>query len=408
MKLRAALLVAACGALFALAACGDHGSGPVAQQSGPARLRILIGSSGSAETKAVTDAAAAWAAATGNTATVIPAQDLQQQLGQAFAGGSPPDVFYVDAARFADYASIGALEPYAEHLPQAADFYDSLRAAFTRDGRFYCAPKDFATLALEINDGLWRQAGLTAADVPRDWDGLRAAAVRLRAAGLAPLVLGDTFDRIGAFMVQSGGWLVSPDGRQAIADSPQNLRALRYVQDLLRSGLAAYPKQVDAGWAGEAFGRGTAVMTVEGNWIKGALAKDYPGVAYSVHELPAGPAGPGTLLSTTCWGVAARSPFQAQAVSFVEAMTAADQQLAFADAYGVMPSLRSARDRYLRRFPADAAFLAGADHARGPVNAPRLSRVLADFDSRLQDLAAADPAVILARLQRNLTAVLPG
>ncbi|WP_308167660.1 extracellular solute-binding protein [Catellatospora tritici] len=380
----------------------------MAQQTGPARLRVLIASSGSAETKAVTDAAAAWATATGNTAEVIPAQDLQQQLGQAFAGGSPPDVFYVDAARFADYAGLGALEPYAEHLPRAADFYDSLRSAFTRDGRFYCAPKDFATLALEINEGLWRQAGLTEADVPRDWDGLRATAVRLRAAGFTPLVLGDAFDRIGAFMVQSGGWLVSPDGRRAIADSPQNLRALRYVQDLLRSGLADYPKQVDAGWAGEAFGRGVAAMTVEGNWIKGALAKDYPGVEYTVHELPVGPAGPGTLLSTTCWGIAARSRFKAQAVSFVEAMTAADQQLAFADAYGVMPSLRSARDRYLRRFPADAAFLAGADHARGPVNAPRVSRVLADFDSRLQDLAAASPAAMLARLQRNLTAVLPG
>ena len=30
--------------------------------------------------------------------TVTPAQDIAQQLGQAFAGGTPPDVFYVDAA----------------------------------------------------------------------------------------------------------------------------------------------------------------------------------------------------------------------------------------------------------------------------------------------------------------------
>ena len=44
---------------------------------------------------------------------MTPAQDIAQQLGQAFAGSNPPDVFYVDAARFADYASVGALYPYA-------------------------------------------------------------------------------------------------------------------------------------------------------------------------------------------------------------------------------------------------------------------------------------------------------
>src|SRR5215472_2898121 len=114
----AAIAVAAAGALAVTSACGSgfDGDATPQQSSGPAALQVLIGSSGDAETKAVTDAAAAWATATGNTATVTPAQDLSQQLGQAFAGDSPPDVFYVDASRFADYASVGALEPYGDKL----------------------------------------------------------------------------------------------------------------------------------------------------------------------------------------------------------------------------------------------------------------------------------------------------
>src|SRR5690606_33357975 len=95
---------ALCAGLLTLAACGsgfDDASGqPAAQQSGPAKLEILIGSSGDAETTAVKQAAEAWAAKTGASATVTPAQDLAQQLGQAFAGDNPPDVFYVDASRF--------------------------------------------------------------------------------------------------------------------------------------------------------------------------------------------------------------------------------------------------------------------------------------------------------------------
>ncbi|GAB4054361.1 sugar ABC transporter substrate-binding protein [Catellatospora paridis] len=395
--------VAAC--LLALAACGDA-SGPVPQRTGPADLQVLIGSSGAAETKAVTEAAAAWAATSGNAVTVIPAQDLDQQLGQAFAGSSPPDVFYVDAARFADFASVGALEPYADGLPSAGDFYPTLRQAFTYQGRFYCAPKDFATLALQVNEDLWAQAGLTAADVPRDWAQLTAVAERIAAKGITPLVLGDTVERIGAFLVQAGGWLISPDGSRVTADTPENLTALQYVQQLLRTRLARYPSALDTGWAGEAFGRGLAAMTVEGNWIRGALAGDYPGVRYTVHELPTGPAGEGTLSFTTCWGISARTPYRAQAVAFVEAMTAVDQQLAFASAYGVMPSVTTARERYLQAFPADRAFLDGADHAQGPVNAPKMGNVLSDFDTQLQRLAVADPQAILRRLQRNMTVAL--
>src|SRR5690242_7650028 len=109
---RAAVAGVAAAALFGSAACGggfDDDKSSTQQQSGKASLQILIGSSGAAETKAVQDAAAKWASSSGNTATVTPAQDLTQQLGQALAGGTPPDVFYVDAGRFADYASVGAL-----------------------------------------------------------------------------------------------------------------------------------------------------------------------------------------------------------------------------------------------------------------------------------------------------------
>ncbi len=36
-------------------------------------------------------------------------------------------------------------------------------------------------------------------------------------------------------------------------------------------------------------------MTIEGNWIKGAVKNDYPDLKYKTVELPAGPKGKGTL-----------------------------------------------------------------------------------------------------------------
>jgi len=396
-----ALAAAACGSGF-----NDNNGN---QQGGQAALQILIGSSGDAETDAVKQAAAAWASSSGNTATVVPAQDIGQQLGQAFAGGTPPDVFYVDAARFADYASIGALEPYADKISGGVeDFYPALRTAFTYQGKLYCVPKDFSTLTLQINTELWAKAKLTDADVPTTWDQLTSVAEKLKAAGVTPFTIGDTRDRIGAFMVAAGGWIVSKDGTQATADTPQNLQALQFVQGLLKRGLAVYPKQVDAGWGGEAFGKQKVAMAMEGNWIKGALQHDFPKVKYTVVPMPAGPAGKGTLSFTQCWGIAAKSRYKDQAIKFVEAMTAATQQIAFAKAFGVMPSRASAKAEYLKQFPNDKAFIDSADFAQGPVNAPKMDSVLADFDSQLQGLANGNPKTILTRLQQNSAAALKG
>jgi multiple sugar transport system substrate-binding protein len=148
-------------------------------------------------------------------------------------------------------------------------------------------------------------------------------------------------------MVGAGGWIVNKEGTQATADSPENLQALQYVQGLLKQGLAVYPKQVDTGWGGEAFGKQKVAIAMEGNWIKGALQHDFPDVKYTVVPMPAGPKGPGTLSFTQCWGIAAKSAHKDQAIKFVEAMTSMDQQIAFAKAFGVMPSRASAKATYL-------------------------------------------------------------
>ncbi|WP_431924449.1 sugar ABC transporter substrate-binding protein [Nonomuraea jabiensis] len=407
---RAAAISGLASATLVLSACGsgfdDKPSQAPQQSGGQVSLQILIGSSGEAETAAVKQAAQTWASSAGAAATVTPAQDLAQQLGQAFAGDNPPDVFYVDASRFADYASVGALEPYGDKISQPDDFYPSLRTAFTRDGKLYCAPKDFSTLALVVNKDLWSKAGLTDADVPTTWEQLTSVGEKLKAKGVTPLAIGPTRDRVGAFMVQAGGWLTSPDGKQATADSPQNLAALEYVRSLVSAKLARYPDQLDAGWGGEAFGKGKVAMTIEGNWIKGALKADFPDVKYSVHELPAGPKGKGTLSFTNCWGISAKSKHKEQAIAFVEAMTKADQQMTFAKAFGVMPSRQSAKAAYTAEFPDDGPFVNGADYAQGPVNAPKMDSVLADFDTGLQQLATTAPKTLLQRTQKNIQAAL--
>ena len=118
---RAATISGVLAILLAAAGCGggssfDDKAGDAKQKTGKAALEVLIASSGDAETAFVTDTAEAWAKESGNTVEVVVAQDLPQQLSQGFAGGNPPDVFYVDAARFADLAKAGSLDAYADKM----------------------------------------------------------------------------------------------------------------------------------------------------------------------------------------------------------------------------------------------------------------------------------------------------
>ncbi|MCP2167403.1 sugar ABC transporter substrate-binding protein [Goodfellowiella coeruleoviolacea] len=398
----------AAGLLLATTACGgkgfDDASAPAQQQAGPAKLTVLIASSSAAEQHAVEQAATAWATRTGSTVEVVAANDMAQQLSQGFAAGSPPDVFMADASKFAGYAQ--NMLPYGDSLPYKDDIYPSLRQTFTLDDKLYCAPKDFSTLALVINNELWTRAGLTDQDVPTTWEQLRAVAQKLTTGEQTGLVFASEHNRVNAFLVQAGGWVLDDKQTTATADTPQNLQALQYVRDLLASGAAKFPKQIGAGDSIEALGKGKAAMVVEGNWIVGAMRNDYPDVKYRAVPLPAGPAGAGTLSFTQCWGIAAQSHYQEQAKDLVNAFMDPQQQLTFAETFGVMPARQSVREQYQQRFPDQAAFLQGAEHAHGPVTPTAMDAVMADFDAQLQQLPDADPKRILEQLQRNASAAL--
>ncbi|WP_065570127.1 extracellular solute-binding protein [Microbacterium oleivorans] len=402
-------------ATLALAGCGGSGfdDGPAASGSADGgggltssddALTIMIGSSGDAETAAVKEAVAAWSKDSGVDAEVIAATDLTQQLSQGFAGGNPPDLFYLATELLAGYADNGSVIAYGDQLENKGDFYPSLVQNFTYDDKFFCAPKDFSTLQLIINKNLWDKAGLTEADIPTDWDSLAAAAKKLTSGNTTGLVFSGEYQRVGVFMAEAGGRLVSEDGATAVADSQENADALAYVKEHLADGTFAYAADVGAGWGGEAFGKQLGAMTIEGNWITGALG-DYPDVDPLVVELPAGPAGKGTLQFTNCWGMAADSPNQEAALSLVEYLTTAEQQLAFSKAFGPMPSVQSAAEQWTTDNPDLEAFLSGADYAQGVPTNDGVSDVFTDFNAQLATLKDGDPAAILKSVQSNLEAI---
>ncbi|QNE36598.1 sugar ABC transporter substrate-binding protein [Leifsonia shinshuensis] len=397
----AALALTACGSGFGGSGSSDTGK----LTSSSKALTVMIGSSGDAETAAVKSAVSDWSKSSGTKASVVAASDLNQQLSQGFAAKKPADVFYLSTDALAGYASNGSLLAYGDQLSNKSDFYPSLVKSFTYNGKFYCAPKDFSTLQLVINKDMWSAAGLTASDIPKTWDQLQAVSKKLTGGGHVGLGISGEYARIGSFMVQAGGNLMNDDSTKATANSDANVKALDFVKQMLNAGDLKYAKDLGAGWGGEAFGKGLAAMTIEGNWITGAMKSDYPNIKYQVAELPAGPAGQGTLQFTNCWGIAADSPNQAAALKLVEKLTSKGDQLAFSQAFGPMPSIKSAASEWKSANPDLVPFLNAADYAKGVPTAKGAADVVTDLNSKLETLATSDPKTILDATQKNLEAL---
>jgi multiple sugar transport system substrate-binding protein len=374
-------------------------------KSNATTLTALIGSSGPAETYAVTNAAKAFTKQTGIQVNVVVASDLGQQLAQGFASGNPPDIFYLGNDQVATYAKAGSLAPL-DNLKNVKSFYPSLRAAYTYAGHLYAAPKDFSTLALVINTDSWQRAKLTAKDYPKTWAQLASVAKKLTRSGQVGLCTGAEFHRLGVFMIQSGGWLVSKDGKTATVNSKANVAAFGFVKQMMNAGSFKLTSQLGVGWGGEGFGKQLCAMTIEGNWIAGAMTHDYPTVHYRAVELPSGPAGKGTLQYDGGWGMAAASKNKTEAMSLISYLTLPKVQMGNAKAFGVMPSVKANAKEWSKLYPQFAAFLAGANYSKSIPPVPDIATVLGDFNQQLQGLPQSDPKPTLDRVNGELQSIL--
>lgn len=248
-------IIAALASVAMLTGCGGGSGFDGATNDGNGNLTsdkskeitVLIGSSGDAETSAVKKAVSAWSTKSGQKAKVQVANDLSQQLSQGFAGGDPADVFYLAPEQLAGYAANGSLLAYGDQLGNKDDFYDNLLQTFTYDGKLYAAPKDVSTLQLVINTDMWKEAGLTENDYPKTWSELATIAKKLTTSDHEGLAFSGEYARIGVFMKQAGGGLVSNDGSKAIANTDQSIKGLQEVQDLLKSGNVAYASDLGTG-----------------------------------------------------------------------------------------------------------------------------------------------------------------
>src|SRR5690349_22671881 len=94
---------------------------------------------------------------------------FQDKLKAQMAGGTAPDVFYVDDQLMNAFAPSGQLLALDDYMAKAGvsrnDFIPALLTIFTKDGKTYGLPKDWGTLGLIYLPEVLKAAGV---DEPTD------------------------------------------------------------------------------------------------------------------------------------------------------------------------------------------------------------------------------------------------
>lgn len=217
---------------------------------------------------------------------VIPWGTYYDKLTLALAYGGAPDVFVMHAGRLPEFQSFNKLQPlgdlYAASAPRLSEKSFApvpWRATFYQ-GKQYALPLDVHPIGLYYNTKLFREAGIVdsngRAKPPKTFDEFLDAARRM-----TKDTNGDgrtdqwgfvyTWQRTNWLTIsgQFGADIFSPDGKRSALDSPQNLRALHLMHDLIyKYKVAPKPEGVDA-WL--AFRQGKVAMALEGIYMLTSL-----------------------------------------------------------------------------------------------------------------------------------------
>jgi len=313
---------------------------------------------------------------TGIEAEFVPSPDFPTTMQTAFASGDYPNVFYIDSSKLPDWVEAGVVAVGEGELENPEGFYPSLLNTFTYDGVLYCAPKDYSTLALQYNKDLFDAAGVEYPTAEWTWDDLMAAAEKLtdKDANVVGLVTPPDLNRWLPFLYQEGGAIFDEEGNY-VMDSEAAKTALEYYISFSTGGFGGTADSVDAGWGGEAFGKGNTAMAMEGNWVINFLLQNYPDLNWGVAELPMGSVGKATMAFTVCFAVGADNNNPEASWQLVNYLTGEAGQMKTAEvSFGPMPSRGSAAQTYLERWEEPAkgtkfdvadvgAFVIGAEYA---------------------------------------------
>ncbi|MFC4596788.1 ABC transporter substrate-binding protein [Cohnella hongkongensis] len=278
--------------------------------------------------------------------------DFWDTLPSQIAAKAAPDIVNVTNERYLEFISN---ELFLELDPSKLEMTNVSQAAkdiWTVDGKLYGYPYTAAPAGFVINMDLWKQAGLDENKLPSTWEEVKEAAQALTKDDVHGLVINiDSEFHLTQYALSfGGGW---EEG--AAIDSPANAKAMDYIIEMFKEGLAVSPKQLGQAWDGAAFAAGKAAMSTGGIWYISNLQTAAPDMNYKIIPIPqVDPAAPSETMHSDAF-VALKSTEHEEIVNrVINYMARKDFQQYALENRGIIPSDTTISDQFYEINPQTA------------------------------------------------------
>jgi multiple sugar transport system substrate-binding protein len=292
--------------------------------------------------------------------------NYQQKIQTEFASGDEPDVFYISPDMIYNEGRAGKLLDLTPYLTKDGVNLNAeipaLLKTFQLGGKTYGLPKDWATLGIFYNKGIFDAKKVPYPTNNMSYDDLRALAQKVYTAGSTPatttygILMPEDPGRFNAFLYGFGSSIMDPVTNKIEFNNAQAVAALDYYTSFqLKDKDATIPGTVGDGWQGDSFGKGKTAMVIEGDWLIPYLNTQYPKIKYGVAQMPIGPAGRADPVYTNAWGAsidtvkAGTAAAAAKLVEFLGGVTVQKYQTEIGFSLPTLSSLLN--DPYLKTHP---------------------------------------------------------
>jgi len=271
------------------------------------------------------------------------------KLKTLYAGGTPPDVFAMDAPLYPDWVSRGALlnlQKYIDATPGLLNglYPNTLEVYQTPDG-YYGLPRDFQTIVLFYNKAMFDAAKVPYPTDKWTLDDLRKTAKELTKEVEGKKQWGFTTDLWDMELFWSsniwghGGDIISADHAQTLIGEPKAREAWKFLSDMVTVDKSVPNPDEAQEYGGDAFLGGAAAMDTMGHWaVNDRLAA---GLNMGVAPLPAGPAGRATSVNSAGFVASKDGKYPDAAWEFIKYALSEDAQKKLAELGFAIPVLKS-------------------------------------------------------------------
>ncbi len=211
--------------------------------------------------------------------STLPFDTMRTVLQTQLRSGEGPDVFNWGSGPSFGGALIeaGLVQDITDAYEQNGwQIYDFAKERVSSDGKVFGIPGEMETIGVFYNKDIFKKLGI---DEPKSLDDLRAAAEKVRAAGMVPFAVGNKEGWEGGHLLSMAlSSEVGSDGVEAILNgekswnSPEVVSAFRIWQEFNEDGLLPKsPTSVDYDTSTSLFFAGEAAMIPTGSWLVGEI-----------------------------------------------------------------------------------------------------------------------------------------